>query len=265
MSISLDSFIEDFDKLASISDNRVKFYTIDDTKNAIKIQSWFRGINFRNRRLPLIMYRIQKFLKDYTFECSTQTTDGRVNSCLDEDFIIDLLSKKFKSKIEKPDKSKRMWYDIIVNDNLCGWIPVNIKTTTMMTNDNTGNLAMCLYSYTDEKLIVDCKKTYTNGKVYKVLIDKLKSKNYNRINKKDYYFIVVNKTNSKDIVINSVKGLSVLTPNINNLPFQVCWDKNREVSYGSIKNKIKDFIKCIQSPEPSWSEKFLENMRSLKI
>lgn len=30
-----------------------------------------------------------------------------------------------------------------------GWIPVNIKTTTTLTNDNTGNLAMCVYAYTD--------------------------------------------------------------------------------------------------------------------
>jgi len=37
-----------------------------------------------------------------------------------------------------------------------------------------------------------------------------------------------NKNNLNDIIINSVKGLIHLTPNINNLPFQVCWDKNRE-------------------------------------
>ena len=264
MSISLDSFINDFDKLASVSDSNIKFYTTD-TKNAIKIQSWFRGVNFRNKKLPLFLYKIQKFLTNYKFECSNQTNDGRVNSCLDEDFIIDLLIENFKSKIEKPAKNKRMWYDIMIKDNLYGWIPVNIKSTTMTTNDNTGNLAMCLHSYTDEKLIIDCNKTYTNGKVYKILIDKLKSKKYNRINKKDYYFLVVNKTNPKDIVINSVKGLSKLTPNINNLPFQVCWEDNRDISYGHIRDKIKDFIKCIQNPEPSWSENFLKNIRSLVI
>ena len=42
---------------------------------------------------------------------------------------------------------------------------------------------------------------------------------YNKNNKKDYYFIVMNKTDASDIIVNSVKGLSVLTPNINNLPF----------------------------------------------
>ena len=51
-----------------------------------------------------------------------------------------------------------------------------------------------------------------------ILFDKLKNKNYNKINKKDYYFIVLNKTDSNDIIVNSVKGLKILTPNINNLP-----------------------------------------------
>ena len=255
--------LSNFDSL-SISKKKINFYKIEDEKSVIKIQSWFRGNILRNKRLPLIMYIVQNFLKNYDFTCSTQTTDGRVNSCLDEDFVIDMLIKKYKTRVQKPEKSKRMWYDIILFDNMYGWIPVNIKSTTMTTNDNTGNLTMCVHAYTDEKLIIDCNKTYTNGKVFKILVDKLKSKKYNRINKKDYYFLVVNKTNPKDIVINSVKGLSKLTPNINNLPFQVCWNDNRDICYGHIKDKVKNFIKCIQNPEPSWSEKFLENMRSIK-
>ncbi len=58
-----------------------------------------------------------------------------------------------------------------------------------------------------------------------ILYNKLKNKEYNKNNKKDYYFIILNKTNTDDIIINSIKGLTILTPNINNLPFQVCWNK----------------------------------------
>lgn len=64
-------------------------------------------------------------------------------------------------------------------------------------------------------------------------------------NKKDYYFIVLNKTNSNYIIINNIKGLSKLTPNINNLPFQICWDKNRIFNYENIK--IKLFIDCLKN------------------
>lgn len=121
-----------------------------------------------------------------------------------------------------------MWYDILTFDYIYGWIPINIKTTTTLITDNTGNLTMCVYAYINELLDIHRDKSYENGKINYILFNKLKNKNYNTNNKKDYYFIVLNKTNSNDIIIiNSLKGLTLLIPNINNLPFQVCWDKNR--------------------------------------
>jgi hypothetical protein len=90
-----------------------------------------------------------------------------------------------------------------------------------------------------------------------------KIKKYNNRNKKDYYFIVLNKNNKNNIIINSVKGLSILTPNINNLPFQINWSKNKKFNYGNINKKIKMFIECLQKPKPSWRESFLTNIRTL--
>jgi len=75
----------------------------------------------------------------------------------------------------------------------------------------------------------------------------------------------MNKTDASDIIVNSVKGLSVLTPNINNLPFQVNWSKNREFQYEKINRKIKLFIDCLQKPNPSWKETFMSNMRKLEL
>jgi hypothetical protein len=64
--------------------------------------------------------------------------------------------------------------------------------------------------------------------------------------------------------VNSVLGLSILTSNINNLPFQVCWSKNREFKYDNIDKKIKLFINCIQKPKPSWRENFIASIRELE-
>ena len=225
----------------------------------IKIQKWFRGCILRLKQLPLIMYKIQKYLKLQEFKFSNYNNDGRINSCNDENKIIKLLIQKFGEKIVKP--KIRMWYDILAFDYIYGWIPINIKTTTTMTCDNTGNLAMCVYAYTNEKL--DKNKYYENGKMSDILINSLKNKNYNFNNKKDYYFIVLNKTDAKDIIINSVKGLVILTPNINNLPFQVCWNKNRIYKYENIYIKIKLFITCLKKPKPSWKETFMANIRDL--
>jgi hypothetical protein len=175
-------------------------------KQIIKIQSWFRGLFLRLKRLPLIMYKIKFYLKLQIFKFSNYNEDGRINSCIDEDNIIILLINHFGDKIKKP--KIRMWYDILAYDFIYGWIPINIKTTTTKTSDNTGNLAMCVYAYTNEILELD--KSYENGKMSIILFNKLKSKNYNRNNKKDYYFIVLNKTDSNDIIINSIKGLILI-------------------------------------------------------
>jgi hypothetical protein len=210
------------------------------------------------------MYKIQKYLKLHPFQFSTQNEDGRINSCMDEDGVIKLLIEKFGEKIKKP--KIRMWYDIIAFDYMYGWIPINIKTTTTTTtSDNTGNLAMCVYSYTNEMLDIHRDKSYENGKMSEILFNKLKNKKCNNNNKKDYYFIVLNKTDASDIIVNSVKGLTILTPNINNLPFQVIWSKNKTFKYEHINKKIKLFIDCLQKPKQSWKETFMSNIRTLEL
>ena len=234
-----------------------------NSSKIIKIQKWFRGCITRLKQLPLILYKIQKYLKLQAFQFSTQNDDGRINSCIDEDEIIKLLVENFGEKIRKP--KIRMWYDILAFDYMYGWIPINIKTTTTLTSDNTGNLAMCVYAYTNEMLNIHNNATYENGKMSDVLFKKLKNKNYNTNNKKDYYFVVLNKADASDIIVNSVKGLTILTPNINNLPFQVCWDKNRIFKYENINKKIKQFIDCLQKPKPSWKETFMTNMRTIHL
>lgn len=235
----------------------------NDESKIIRIQKWFRGCILRLKQLPLIMYKIKKYLKLQAFQFSTQNEDGRINSCVDEDGVITLLVEEFGEKIKKP--KIRMWYDILAFDYMYGWIPINIKTTTTITSDNTGNLAMCVYAYTDEILDIHRDKSYENGKMSDILFDKLKNKEYNINNKKDYYFIVLNKTSTGDIIINSVKGLTLLTPNVNNLPFQVCWNKNRVFKYETITKKVKQFIDCLQKPKPSWKETFMSNIRALDL
>jgi hypothetical protein len=235
---------------------------INETK-IIKIQKWFRGCVLRLKQLPLIMYKIKKYMKSQSFDFSTQNEDGRINSCIDEDEVIKLLVRNFGEKIKKP--KIRMWYDILAFDYMYGWIPLNIKTTTTITSDNTGNLAMCVYAYTNEILDIHRDKSYENGKMSDILFNKLQIKKYNTNNKKDYYFVVLNKTDASDIIVNSVKGLTILTPNINNLPFQVCWNKNRIFKYDNINKKIKLFIDCLQKPKPSWKETFMSNIRTLDL
>lgn len=235
---------------------------IHETK-IIKIQKWFRGCILRLKQLPLIMYKIKKYLETQVLEFSNQNEDGRINSYIDENVVTTLLIKRFGERIKK--SKIRMWYDILAFDYMYGWIPINIKITTTKTNDNVGNLAMCVYAYTDEMLNLHSKQSYDNGKMSVILFNLLKNKKYNTNNKKDYYFIVLNKINKNDIIVNSVKGLTILTSNINNLPFQVCWNKNRSFTYENINKKIKLLVNCLQKPKPNWKEIFMKNIRTLDL
>lgn len=219
------------------------------------------GKLYRRNHLPNSLLTIKKILQERTIKLCETSNDGRINSCMDEDEIIRILLEELPNRIYKP--KARMWYDILVLDFQYGWLPVNIKSTTTLTSDNTGNLAMCVYSYTNEPL--DLYKTYQNGRMSKILIEKLKKKEYNYNNKKDYYFVVVNKENCKDIIVNSVKGLTELTPNINNLPFQVCWNKNIIFKYKHITKSIEILLNALQKPKPSWKESFLNDVRKITL
>jgi hypothetical protein len=87
-------------------------------KKVIQIQKWFRGCNVRIKQLPLIMYKIKKYLEIQVFNFSNQNEDGRINSYIDENLIIKLLVEKFTYRIKKP--KIRMWYDILVFDYMYG-------------------------------------------------------------------------------------------------------------------------------------------------
>lgn len=228
----------------------------------IKIQKIFRGYLFRLKRLPLILYIVQKYLKNTSLTLSFTTQDGRVNSSIDEMSIINALNVKFEKKIKVPNS--RMWYDILLFDNLIGWIPVNIKSTTTLSHDNTGNLTTCVYAYTDTEFDFEKNENFENGEMSVLLIDKIKRGFLNRKNKKDYYFLVVNKMNPNDVIINSMKGLTFLRSNVNNLPFQVCWNKNREYKYDIITKKVHKFLETMNKSNKSWKDNFLKHIKKIK-
>lgn len=226
-----------------------------------KFKAIITGFISRKKRLPNVIYVIQQYLNKNKIQFCKKCDDGRTNSCLDEEQILPILEKKFRDRYHKPPS--RMWYDFLIRDYRYGWLPCNLKSTTTKSADNTGNLAMCVYAYTNHNL--DLYKSYHNGSMSKILIEKLKENAYNYNNKKDYFFIVANKTNQTDIIVNSLKGLTSLTPNAHNLPFQVKWNDNREFVYKPIKCVIECALNAIKPKKPSWKEMFLQNVRQLTL
>ena len=147
------------DKFNNIDINDIN---INNENKIIIIQKNIRGFLFRIKHLPLILYQIKKFLQTSSIKFSTQSKDGRMNSSIDEDEVIKLLKTKYNLKIKIPDEIRK-WYNILIFNNLYGWLPVNIKTTTTLTSDNTGNFTICVHSYTNHNL--DINKSYNNGDI----------------------------------------------------------------------------------------------------
>ena len=133
----------------------------------------------------------------------------------------------------------------------------------MSSSDNAGNLAMCLYAYTSDEMSLD--KAYSNGDVFKRIVQCFDDKRYNTIDKRDYYFLVLNKNKQDDVVINSIKGLNTLTSNINNLPFQIKWNDNRVFTYKPVKHRIRLFLSCIRRTNDSWTQKFVPTLSKFDI
>ena len=227
----------------------------------IKIQKNIRGYLCRIKLLPLFLRVIQNYLSSILYSFSNSTDDGRINSFIDENNIIKILYSKYGDRIRIP--KIRMWYDILIYDRVYGWLPVNIKSTTTLTKDNTGNMAMCVYAYTDEQLDLFTDKTYENGKMSLIFIDKIKNKKYNYNFKKDYYFLVLNKKQPSDIIINSVKGLNRIYVNNNNLPFQICWNKNRNYEYNGIKKSVCSLLSSFQKIKHNWKKNFIDNIKNI--
>lgn len=238
----------------------------NDKRNlhATTIQRYYRGFIFRKTRLPLFLYVIKKFLTELICEISHDTDDGRINSYTDEQTIIAHIQTSFPNRTRVPPI--RFWFDILILDRLYGWLPVNIKSTTMLTPDNTGNLAMCVYGYTDYPMdVYNVSNTYYNGKMVDILKQKLSTRSFNTSPKRDYYFLVMNKKSPTDIVINSLRGLRKLTPNINNPPFQVKWKHNRDYEYKPVEQCVERFLEAVQKTNPGWREKFSREIRDISI
>jgi hypothetical protein len=169
-----------------------------------------------------ILDDICNYLKRQNISLSSQQNDGRINSILNEDEILQLIEQKFNIDIPVA----RDWADFYIDK-----VPVNIKITTTNTADNASSKKGLYYALTGQ--------IYQGNNQWEDYLKQLKEniKNTN----KDYYFLVINKNNTDDIFINSLKQISTLQPNGNNLPFQIKWCDNKTMNPKSFK-KVKSLL-----------------------
>ncbi|EAJ5677550.1 restriction endonuclease [Campylobacter sp. IFREMER_LSEM_CL1846] len=179
---------------------------------------------------PSKLIEIQNFLLENRAQLKEYSRDGRINSALNEDDIINIINNDFKINLP----NARAWFDFSLEEN-GEFYPVNIKVTTTHTTDNLNCKLGIYYALTGNIPIFN----NINWEQYFYNLKKNLKENC-----KDYYFLIINKDNTQDIFVASLKSLNKISPNGNNLPFQAKWDENRCPISRDFK-EAKDFImKC---------------------
>ncbi|ACF13246.1 putative restriction endonuclease [Chloroherpeton thalassium ATCC 35110] len=160
------------------------------------------------------------------------SNDGRINSSLNELQIINCI-QNFSFGFEIKIGREREWFDFAIKTE-DRFYPVNIKVTDTTHADNLNCKLGIYYALTGN--IPD----FANEIKWESYFDKLNIHMGNQTTA-DYYFLVLNKQNPKDVFANTLRSLTILQPNGNNLPFQCRWDLNRQPMNRTF-NDAKDFI-----------------------
>lgn len=165
-----------------------------------------------------------KFLKQEQYILNPQK-DGRISSVHDEEILLKSIRNFIRNKknINFVSAEKiRNWYDFGIKINKI-FIPINIKITKGESYDNSNSKEGLFWTFTDIKGINNrswdsYRKIFQN----KLLNQKISTN-------RDYYFLVWIK-NENDFFFNSFKQLKEVKSNRNNLPFQIKWKSNKQLS-----------------------------------
>lgn len=158
---------------------------------------------------------IVDFLKNNPIVLTSQNADGRLNSATNEDIILKTLAMKFR-QIQMP--SIRNWFDFRIYQRDEIFVNIKISDLSNSSADNCSSKLGMGYALSGVK-----NMPWAWDKFHKMLVNELKV-GY------DYYFLVINKNDTRDCFFTSLKRIQTLVPNGNNLPFQCNWAENREFS-----------------------------------
>lgn len=178
---------------------------------------------------PSILYKVQNFLNSITIAIDESYEDGRVNSVGDEKTIINILTKEYKNEIEVP--KPRDWWDV----KIFGY-PCNIKSSSFASADNFSSKAAVLYALTN--LPEDKVKIISWQKFQKALLNNSSEDNF-----RDYYIFTLNKI-TNEVYLSSLKTLTKITPNGNNLPFQIKWSDNLQPVQRTHRQAYEFLVEC---------------------
>lgn len=204
----------------------------------------------------------KKFISEAKFSLCEDHDDGRTNSTVDEETVLDLLMDKYGEEILfRPPPRK--WFDLWHKPS---GTPINIKVTSMKGADNACNFLALLWSFTDLK--ISHTRSAKKGKDWSELLSFwTKNPTFTQSEERDYWFFVIDKNNTSNIIVNSLRLLEEPTGNPSNPPFQIDWKKNSNPKQRTFEEAFKLYMDiCISdikkrqaSDKLSEAEKIMED------
>jgi hypothetical protein len=197
------------------------------------MELWEVQMNNKQKRTYEILNELKESIINSSLMLSDAHRDGRINSAHDEDIIVDWLrnagfGKKVFLTSDDLNISNRCWWDIWIVETDT---PVNIKSATHKTADNACNFLSLLWALTDvEVQRARCPNAGKDTMQYIDMMNSIVDENSSR----DYWFFSVNKNDTSDVIITSIRNLNHATTNCNNLPFQINWKKNQELKLRTV-------------------------------
>lgn len=199
--------------------------------------------------IPVVLQEAADFLSNSSLELPSGSGDGRRDSDAGERKVLELLfnAKQWDVSGENIGKpTNRAPYDMTFENML-----VDIKISGLSGQDNTNAKGAIYYFLTGED--GKNKPIPTRGKPF---WESLKE-NENPDKARDFYYLVVNKKDTSDVFIVSLKHITKVTPASSNPPFQAKWDDCR-VPTKRTWEEAKTYLLGI------WAESIKRAQKSLK-
>lgn len=148
-----------------------------------------------------------------------ESHDERAASAEAEGLIVNTLRDANMWEIYSPNEEtrhSRAWYDVRIDGYFC-----NIKVSNCNKYDNANAKKAIYYLLTGDK---NAGNVPDEEKEFFRLMKDRENEDENR----DYYYLIMNKQDTSDVFVVTLKTLAVCFPALRNPPLQVNWGKCRE-------------------------------------
>jgi hypothetical protein len=180
------------------------------------------GLSFaecQRRRIPERLLDIASWLARKKVKLVAGNENQRIDSVKNHSLILHELSSQRQFQITPHGRPSSGWFSFELGFE-SRRLPVKIKVSSFSRADNLNCKLGVYHALTGQR------PEFADELAWERYFQLLKH-NLDPESNEDFYFLVVNRTDTSDVFCNSLKGIEHLRPNGSNLPFQCNWDDNR--------------------------------------